>query len=137
VFTADGIVDYYVPPGEWIRLRTGERVSGPRWVRERHGFDSVPLLVRPGAVIPLGAVEDRPDYDYADGVTLLVTDLADGASVTTTVPTATGEVACTFTTTRRGDTVHVEADDAPSRWRVRLFGRDPVEVDGAATTVQL
>jgi alpha-D-xyloside xylohydrolase len=137
VFTADGTVDYYVPPGEWTHLRTGERVSGPRWVRERHGFDTVPLLVRPGAVIPLGAVEDRPDYDYADGVTLLVTDLADGTSVTTTVPTATGDVACTFTTTRRGDTVHVEADDAPARWRVRLFGRDAVEVTGSATTVQL
>ena len=50
---------------------TGEHGRpGRRWVRERHGFDSLPLLVRPGAVIPIGARDDRPDYDYADGVTL-------------------------------------------------------------------
>jgi alpha-D-xyloside xylohydrolase len=41
-------------------------------VRENHRFDSVPLLVRPGAVIPLGNRTDRPDYDYRDGVTLRV-----------------------------------------------------------------
>ena len=48
-------------------------------MRERHGFSSVPLLVRPGSVIPFGAVDDRPDYDYADGVTLHAYALPDGA----------------------------------------------------------
>ena len=47
-----------------------------------HGFLSVPLLVRPGAVIPVGAVDDRPDYDYADGVTLRAYGLERGARVT-------------------------------------------------------
>ena len=51
-------------------LLTGELITGPRWVRETHGFDSLPLLVRPGAVIPVGGGDDRPDYDWADGVEL-------------------------------------------------------------------
>ncbi|MBX6768223.1 MAG: alpha-xylosidase, partial [Actinomadura rubrobrunea] len=63
VFSADGQVAYYVPDGVWTHYLTGEQVRGGRWVRERHGFDSLPLLVRPGAVIPEGAVDDRPDYD--------------------------------------------------------------------------
>jgi alpha-D-xyloside xylohydrolase len=25
-------------------MLTGERVTGPRWVRQRHGFDSLPPL---------------------------------------------------------------------------------------------
>ena len=135
VFTDDGTVDYYVPAGEWTHFLTGQRVSGPRWVRERHGFDSVPLLVRPGAVVPVGAVDDRPEYDYADGVTLRAFGLADGATVTTVIPTVAGDVACTFTTTRRGDTVHVEADNPPARWRVQLDGADPVDATGPALTV--
>ena len=68
VFCAEGDVAYYVPDGRWTDLLRGNVVDGPRWVRERHGFDSVPLLVRPGAVIPMGARDDRPDYDYAAGV---------------------------------------------------------------------
>ncbi len=65
-----------MPEGTWTHFLTGETVTGPRWVREQHGFLSVPLLVRPGAVIPVGAVHDRPDYAYADGVTLRAFDLA-------------------------------------------------------------
>ncbi|WP_106402065.1 alpha-xylosidase [Actinocorallia populi] len=56
VFDPSGDVSYYVPEGEWTRLLTGEKVAGPRWVKENHGVLSLPLLVRPGAVIPL---EDR------------------------------------------------------------------------------
>ena len=137
VFTEDGTVDYYVPDGEWTHYLTGETVTGPRWVRERHGFDSVPLLVRPGSVLPVGAIDDRPDYDYADGVTLHVFGLADGESVTTEVPTAAGDVACTFTTSRRGDSVHVTVDNAPERWRVRLAGAEPVDAQGSSLIVQI
>jgi alpha-D-xyloside xylohydrolase len=121
----------------WTHYLTGETVTGPRWVREEHGFASVPLLVRPGAVLPVGAVDDRPDYDYADGVTLRVYGLADGATVTTEVPTVTGDVACTFTTTRRGGTVSVSVDHPPARWRVQLAGGAPVSSSGSTITVDL
>jgi alpha-D-xyloside xylohydrolase len=137
VFREDGVVEYYVPDGSWTHYLSGETVTGPRWVRETHGVDSVPLLVRPGAVLAVGAVDDRPDYDYADGVTLHVFGLADGASVTTVVPTVSGDVACTFTTTRRGDVLDVTADQPPASWRVRVAGSDPVDAEGSSLTVQL
>jgi alpha-D-xyloside xylohydrolase len=126
VFTADGAVDYYVPPGVWTHLLTGQRVSGPGWVRETHGFDSVPLLVRPGAVVPFGAAEDRPGYDYADRVTLHVYEIADDTTVTTVIPTVAGEVACTFQTRREGPVVRVWADHPPMGWRFLLVGIESV-----------
>jgi alpha-D-xyloside xylohydrolase len=70
VMSASGDVEYYVPAGRWTRFGTTEVIEGPRWVRENHAFDSVPLLVRPGAVLPIGHRTDRPDYDYRDGITL-------------------------------------------------------------------
>ena len=70
VFTADGVVDFYLPPGTWTSLLTGEAVEGGRWVRETHALDSLPLYARPGAIIPWGARDDRPDYDFLDGLTL-------------------------------------------------------------------
>jgi alpha-D-xyloside xylohydrolase len=101
VLSADGEVSYYVPDGTWTNFITGERVSGPRWVTQRHGFLSVPLLARPGAVIPVGAVDDRPDYDYSDGVTLRLYEIPDGASVTTVVGDRE------FVTTRSGSVIRV------------------------------
>jgi alpha-D-xyloside xylohydrolase len=133
VFSDDGEVAYYVPEGTWTRLLDGERVAGPRWLRERHGLGSLPLLARPGSVVPLGARDDVPDYDYADGVTLHVHELADGARVTTTVPAAAGDATTTFTTTRAGGVVRVAADPAPPAWRVLLTGAGlAASVDGGA-----
>ena len=39
-------------------------------MREQHGFMSLPLMVRANSVIPVGSVEDRPDYEHADGATV-------------------------------------------------------------------
>ncbi|MCS7475827.1 alpha-xylosidase [Umezawaea endophytica] len=124
VFTDDGTVSYYVPAGTWTRFTTGERVLGPGWMTDRCGFTEIPLLVRPNAVVPVGAVDDRPDYDHADGVTLHVYELADGTTVTTAVGDAV------FTTSRRGDVITVEASAAPPGWRVLLVG---VRAVGSAT----
>jgi len=49
VFSEDGEVSYYLPEGEWTRLLTGEKVSGGKWITEKHGFFSLPLLQRPGS----------------------------------------------------------------------------------------
>lgn len=87
VFSAEGDVEFYLPAGAWTSLLTGETVEGGRRLRERHGFDSLPLYVRPGAVLPWGARVDRPDYDYTDGLQLRVFPGGEGAaSVVVTTP---------------------------------------------------
>ncbi|MFI1963277.1 alpha-xylosidase [Streptomyces pathocidini] len=123
VFSPDGTVDYYVPDGTWTHLLSGEEVRGPGWRREHHGFDSLPLLARPGSVIPFGASDDGAEYVWADGVTLRVHALADGGSVVTRVPVGPGSGdAAVFRTRREGDVVTVEAEGAPGPWKVLLVG---------------
>lgn len=80
VFSADGTVDLYLPAGRWTHLLTGETVDGGGWRREVHPFDSLPLYVRPGAVLPFGPSEERPDTEYTDGLTLRVFPGPDGDS---------------------------------------------------------
>ncbi|MCC5032952.1 alpha-xylosidase [Streptomyces sp. WAC 00631] len=118
VFSDGGEVAYYVPEGTWTHLLSGDRVTGPRWVRETHGFLSAPVLVRPGAVLPLGAVDDRPDYDWADGVTLRAYGLADGAEVTVRVPPE-----AEYTVRREGEEVRVSARGTEGRpWHLVTDG---------------
>ncbi|XVS67965.1 alpha-xylosidase [Actinosynnema sp. CA-299493] len=126
VFSDEGDVSYYVPEGVWTHLLTGETVQGPRWVRDRCDFLTAPVLVRPNAVLPVGAVDDRPDYDYAEGVTLRAYRLADGDHVTVVG-------GATFRTHRQGDEIRVEAEGAPSSWGLLLVGATAVDgVDGGA-----
>jgi alpha-D-xyloside xylohydrolase len=132
VLAADGEVSYYVPAGTWTHFLTGDRVTGPRWVTERHGFLSVPLYARPGAVIPVGAVDDRPDYDYADGVTLRLYEIPDGARVTTVIAPGGQE----FVTTRTGNVIRVEATitgggGTGGDWQVWHAGRTIASQAGA------
>ncbi|ACQ79582.1 glycoside hydrolase family 31 [Beutenbergia cavernae DSM 12333] len=131
VFSADGDVDVYVPEGTWTSLLSGASVTGPRWVRERHEFDSLPLYVRPDSVLPIGARTDRPDYDHADGVTLLLTRLADGHASVTRVAAEHGDVA--FTVTRTGSRVRVEADGAAGPWHVQVGDAVHATPDGATS----
>ena len=118
VFTETGEVDFYLPEGEWTNYLTGATVTGGRWVHEVHGFDSLPLYVRPGAVIPVGSRDDRPDYDYLDGLTLEV--FPGGTSRELTVTTPDG-AAATFTVERGESTVAVSSTSARD-FAVRIVG---------------
>jgi alpha-D-xyloside xylohydrolase len=136
VFNDHGAVDVYVPEGTWTSLLDGATVEGPRWHRQQHGFDSLPLLVRPGTVLPVGARTDRPDYDHAEGVTLRLFAVEDGHDSTTTVLGAAGAV--DFHVRRAGGTVTVEATGAvPSEWSVAVGLGAPVAAAGAALTLDL
>ena len=121
VFSAAGDVDVYLPPGRWTHLMTGAVKSGG-WHRERHDFHSLPLYVRENTLLPVGARDDRPDYDYADGVTLELYALGDGktASCTITAP-AGGRAPVTVTVRREGARLTAESP-APFRWKLLLVG---------------
>ncbi|MEO7017218.1 MAG: alpha-xylosidase [Leifsonia sp.] len=87
VFSADGEVEFYLPDGTWTNYFTEETVTGGAWRKETHGFLSIPLYVREGAVLPVGGRDDRPDYDYRDGLTLRAYPGPDGRrAVTITTP---------------------------------------------------
>ena len=109
VFHQDGHVDYDVPEGTWTNILTGDKVQGGRWVRETHGFMSLPLLARPGSVIPMGAVADKPDYDFAQGVTLHVYQPQEG-TVIVTVPDLTGAPDAVYHVTVHNGQVSAETD---------------------------
>jgi alpha-D-xyloside xylohydrolase len=133
VFSPDGVVDYYLPQGQWTNFLSGEVVGGGRWVREQHGYLSLPLMARPNAIIPVGAGEQRPDYDYADGVTFHVFALQDGVTASASVPTVKGVTALTVVISRKGQEIRAQAEGATKEWSVLLRGVEAVRsVTGGA-----
>jgi alpha-D-xyloside xylohydrolase len=129
VFAADGSVEFYLPAGTWTNYFTGESVAGPAWRKEVHGFDSLPLYVRDGAVLPVGNRTDRPDYDYLDGLTLRVYPTAGTAPTTraVVVTTPTG-VSAEFVVKRTAEDISATST-VEEGWRMHI-------VRGASVTVQ-
>jgi alpha-D-xyloside xylohydrolase len=120
VFSHAGSVTYYVPQGRWINLLTGKQVEGPGWKREMHDFMSLPLLVRPNAVIPIGSHSDRPDYDYSDGVTLQIAQLDDGTNIQVEIPTLNGKIETRFDIKREGKNIHIKRQGSMKPWNVLI-----------------
>jgi alpha-D-xyloside xylohydrolase len=130
VFSEDGTVSYYVPAGRWTNLLSGAVVEGPGWREEQHPCSSLPLLVRPNTVLPMGECETRADYDFRAGVTLQAYAIEDGAQVRVAVPSQAGEPGLTFELRRRGKRVTVTPSEAAPGWRLLLLGETVESASG-------
>ena len=134
VLSEDGSVDYYLPEGRWTHLLSGEVQTGPRWHQARHDFLSLPVFVRPGTILAVGATDDRPDYDFAAGVTFRVYELADGATAACDVPGPGGAPGRRCRARRGGRQVDITVEGrATSGWKVQLAGAPTVGAPAGAT----
>jgi alpha-D-xyloside xylohydrolase len=128
VMTEDGRVSYYLPAGKWTHLLTGEVAEGGAWHTAQHDFLGLPLFVRPGTILPVGACEDRPDYDYAEGVTFRLYQLAPGTTATCRIPALDGTTARILTATRTEESLVLELDGPHAGpWSAQLVGIDSVK----------
>lgn len=122
VFSEDGKASYYLPEGSWTHLLSGKVVEGGKWHKETYDFMSLPLFVRPNSILPIGANDLRPDYDFAEGVNLRLYQLAEGVSVSRTVRNLKGEAELTATAVRNGKNVSVQVEGAGKAFTLSLHG---------------
>lgn len=123
VMTEEGRVNYYLPSGTWTHLLTGETAAGGTWFTAQHDFLSLPLFVRPNTILPIGACDARPDYDYAGGVTFQIYQLAVGATATAKIASLDGRPFRSLSAARAQDSLTLEltgSHDGP--WSVQVIG---------------
>jgi alpha-D-xyloside xylohydrolase len=123
VFKQNGEVAYYLPKGRWTNYLTGEVIEGEKWVTEVHDYFSLPLMVRPNTVLPVGNCDSKPDYDYAEGVTLKLYQIAEGAEITTLIPDINGQISMKVTTKRVNHVITVMTEGENTNWFVEVVGQ--------------
>jgi alpha-glucosidase/alpha-D-xyloside xylohydrolase len=69
-----------LPSGAWWDFWTAQRIEGGRTITLEAALDSMPLLVRAGAILPTGPVKQYAEQPSKEPVTLIVYPGADGAS---------------------------------------------------------
>jgi alpha-D-xyloside xylohydrolase len=134
---SENLASFYLPPGTWIDWFSRKKVEGGRWISEEHGFLSLPLFIRPNSVVAIGAVDDKPDYSFNEGVTFVVGEIEDGASKTIDVVNIKGEMRATFKASRAGNRLRFDLDgDAPG-YRILLAGeKSAAEATGAEFSIE-
>lgn len=100
IFNEDSIAEYYLPEGRWTNFLTGEERQGGKWYSEEHGYLSIPLYVKEGSIVAVGAKENGPVYDYAEDVTFQVYAFADGTTKTCAVYNQENEIDTEVTVTK-------------------------------------
>lgn len=120
VMREDNVGEYCLPRGTWTHLLTGEVRNEPGWHREEYGFDSLPLFVRENTLLPLGACEERADYDYEKNVTMCLYALRDHAQ--RTVCDRHGSEAFTVLAERNESTIRIRVEGNAPGLRIRLMG---------------
>lgn len=128
VFKESGEVSYYLPKGTWINLITGEKQEGGTWVKETHDYHSLPLMVRENTILPMGASETEAEYDYADGVTLVLSEFSDGASAEVEIPDTKGNTVMKAYAVRKDDEIEVSVEGGNGNFTVRNLGSGTVVV---------
>lgn len=129
IFKENGEVQYYLPEGTWYNLITGADVSGGKWQKETHDYHSLPLMIRPNTVLALGNNDQKPDYDYEDGISLLVSAFDEGAEAKTEIPDLKGETVMTVTAKRVGDEIHLHVEGGNGNYTVKSLSGCKVVVE--------
>ena len=134
IFNEESLADYYLPAGRWTDFFTGEVKEGGRWIQEKHGYLSVPLLVKENSIVAIGAHDDKPDYDYGEDTELRIYEPVAGTTVTEIVYGMDGseEIRISVTTEEGKISVSVETGKAVS---VRLVNRKAKAVENAEMQV--
>ena len=138
IFNEEGMAEYYVPEGNWTNFLTGKSVTGGRWVREHHDYLSIPCLVKENSIIAVGAVDSKPEYDYAKDVTLKVYQLTEGTEAKTNVYNMSAELKLSAGVVKDGNKITISVQNFEEGTPYKVYLHDVKNVDsvsGAAIEV--
>ena len=143
IFNDRGIAEYYLPKGTWTNFFTGEEKEGGCWITEKHGYMSIPLMVRENSVVALGAHDDKPDYHYGDGAELRLYCLKDEKEASCVVYDMDGSEKIVMTAKRDGNQLQIKTVSEQA-YSIRLVNviaisvsMGEVKIDKKDTVIQL
>ncbi|NLP33755.1 MAG: alpha-xylosidase [Clostridiales bacterium] len=136
IFNEEGTVEYYLPEGRWTNFLTGEVITGGKYVKEKHDYLSIPLMAREGSLIAVGAKDDDPVYDYADGVILKAYELIDNVPASTVVYNANSELSVKAEVLKKDNQVRINVETSKAYSIVLVNVTNVVSVENGTAEVK-
>jgi len=122
VFREDGTAEFYVPAGSWTDYQSGQVYEGGRWYRRQYDYFSLPLLVRPASILPVGSYDHTVEYDYAHGIRFKLYAFDEGDKSEFKLYDMTGRLTHAVTTVRQDDQISFVLHGPATEYSVQLIG---------------
>ena len=135
IFNDQSLAEYYLPKGVWTDFFTGEVRNGGQWISETHGYLSIPLMVKENSIVVLGAHDDKPDYDYADGAEIRVYQLIDQKEASAVIYGMDNRAALSVKAVKNGNQIRITVDTKTS-CSIRLVNVKANAVTGGSFAVE-
>ncbi len=127
IFREDGEVEYYLPEGKWVHLLDGRIKDGGKWYQENYDYMSLPLYVRENRILLKGASDQTPDYDYLNGITVMISEFEEGASAGASIPSIEGKEVAKVGAIQKDNVIIVEIS-ADTEWNIEKLGTQPQKI---------
>jgi alpha-D-xyloside xylohydrolase len=141
IFNSEGIGEFYLPEGKWMNLLDNEILDGGRFYSRKYDYLHLPLFVRENTLLPVGACETSPEYDYSKDLTLRYFLPADQQEATAKVPDLSGQTVLTCTALRNGNTITINLSkfEGPIHLEIVLDNDNVIrcELNSAETTIAI
>ena len=137
IFNEEGEANYYLPEGNWTNFISGKKYEGGRWIKETHGYLSVPMMIKENSLIATGYENSKPDYDYRNNVSILAYELKDNIKVKTTVIDMKGNKTLKVEVFKKENQIIVESNGIDGNWTLVLKNLSNVtKADGGEFTIE-
>lgn len=140
IFNDQSMAEYYLPKGTWTNFFTGEVKEGGCWINEKHGYLSIPLMVKENSIVTLGSCDDKPDYDYGDGAEIRIYALIDGTKTKSVVYGMDQKEEISITAKKNGKEIHLSVV-SDKNYSIRLVNTEAsgngASKDGNDTVISL
>lgn len=134
IFNPEGKGIFYLPKGTWTDFFTGEVMEGERWIEKEYDYLHLPLMVKENSIVAIGAHDDGPEYDYADGAEIRIYALAEGKETESVIYDMNGKAALSISAKKINGEITIQTAASKS-YTIRLVNVTNVTASGASIRV--
>ena len=131
IFNPEGKGIFYLPKGTWTDFFTGEVMEGERWIEKEYDYLHLPLMVKENSIVAIGAHDDGPEYDYADGAEIRIYALAEGKETESVIYDMNGKAALSISAKKNNGEITIQTAASKS-YTIRLVNVTGVTASGAS-----
>ena len=135
IFNDEGTAEYYLPEGVWTDIISGKKYEGGRYYKEKYDYMSLPCLARPNSIVAFGDFKRDFEYDYLDNAEFVIYEPAEGVECECSIYDTEGNGIFTIKAVRKGNTVEVSYTETDKSFKLRVSGKDAVEISGGSSTI--
>lgn len=128
IFNDKGVAQYYLPQGKWYNLLTGKSYEGGKWFKEEHDYHSLPLMLKPNAILPMSEEKEKVSYDFAKEVKLIFSHFDEEVGATCEIPNERGEIVMVVKACKKSGMIYACIQSEYTDYTLVSVGGDPIEI---------